>query len=65
MTVLEKIRQMDAEEFLEFIGPDAMCSVIRQSDPDHCRIFEERGDCDACVECWLKKRVDYDDLYVE
>lgn len=67
MTVLQKIKQMDAEEFLNFFGYDSICMAIREHDPSHCERFKMRTDvgCDECVECWLRKRADYDDLYVE
>ena len=61
-TVLKWIQGMDADEFLNLFGYDAICAVIRDRDSNHCEKFKRRTDvgCDECVECWLRKRLDYE-----
>ena len=62
MTNLDRIKQMNAEELIAFLGADSICQAIRWHDPNHCRRWEQSGDCDSCIENFLKKDVNYDDL---
>jgi hypothetical protein len=62
VTNLDRIKEMSAEEFIEFIGGDNLCHAIRWNDPEHCKWHEEHSDCSTCLVKYLKKDVNYDDL---
>lgn len=61
MTNLDRIKRMNAEEFIEFVGADSICQAIRWHDCEHCYWHEVNSDCNTCIKKWLTKDVNCDD----